>query len=298
MTKAQTFYVMGHKMAVLPLNQDVPGEPIILLHGVSHSVGGWSSDTVFRNLGPCYAISLPGHFPAGFPPGFTASQLTTELIGELVSRAITHVIGDRPATIAGFSTGGYAALVLGALYPKLATRLICIAGFAQGRWGGPVGAWQQRVRSGRLGRLGFELEMQVTKRIPLDMFLRASIWDHSVGDPQTLRVNRDGHRAFAKGLHDYFPGFSPRALAIYCQAMYDIDITELLPTIQAPTLVLFGSKDPIVPPEQGRLIARLVPKSTLAELAGAGHLVMVERPVEYDQIIASWLKESRKDIVR
>lgn len=292
----QTLYISGHKLAVLPLNPEASGETIILLHGFSHSIGGWLSDTTFRSLGRCYALSLPGHYPAAFPPGFERRQLTTELIAELLAKAIERIAGDQPVTLVGFSTGGYAALALAALYPQRIKRVICVAGFAQGRWGGPVGAWQRLACGNLLQRTRLWLQLQLLKYVPLGVLVKGKIWQQSAGDSPNIKAN-PLLRPYAAGLHRYMRGVRPGALIQYCQTMAAIDITALLPAIRLPMLVMFGSRDPIVPPEQGRLIASTVQNATLAELVGAGHLVMLERPSEYSQIIHSWMKESRRDLL-
>jgi poly(3-hydroxyoctanoate) depolymerase len=49
--------------------------------------------------------------------------------------------------------------------------------------------------------------------------------------------------------------------------------------IQAPTLVLMGVDDPIVPPVNGRIIAARVRRARL-ETVDCGHLFVLTRPVE------------------
>lgn len=49
------------------------------------------------------------------------------------------------------------------------------------------------------------------------------------------------------------------------------DQTALLRTIKAPTLVIHGTRDPLVPIACGRDIARLVPGAVMQEIDGMGH---------------------------
>ena len=81
------------------------------------------------------------------------------------------------------------------------------------------------------------------------------------------------------------------SLLPYFNRLPDIDITELLPKITSPALALAGNKDPIVPPEQSKIIAERVSKGQNVLLEGAGHLPMLERQNEYNRAITNWIEE-------
>ena len=51
----------------------------------------------------------------------------------------------------------------------------------------------------------------------------------------------------------------------------DGDRTALLAGIRAPTMVIHGLADPLVPVEAGRELARLIPAATLDLIPGMGH---------------------------
>jgi pimeloyl-ACP methyl ester carboxylesterase len=72
--------------------------------------------------------------------------------------------------------------------------------------------------------------------------------------------------------------------------MPDIDISDLLPRIAAPTMVLAGDMDPIVPPGQSQLIAERVQNGELVMLERAGHLPTSERTVQYQRLLTDWLE--------
>ena len=78
----------------------------------------------------------------------------------------------------------------------------------------------------------------------------------------------------------------------YFYRMPEIDISDWLPRITAPTLALTGDRDPIVPPAQAQQIAGLVKGAELAVIAGAGHLPFAEHATEYNAILAQWLAHS------
>lgn len=68
-----------------------------------------------------------------------------------------------------------------------------------------------------------------------------------------------------------------------------------LDDIEAPTLVVHGAADQVVPPEVGRETAIGLPAGRFHRLTGAGHLPFVERPAAYGRLLAGLL--SRADRV-
>jgi poly(3-hydroxyalkanoate) depolymerase len=61
-----------------------------------------------------------------------------------------------------------------------------------------------------------------------------------------------------------------------------------LSSLRQPTLVLMGRDDPLVPPLNGRILARLIPNARL-QMIDDGHLFMVTRPVETAAMIEAFL---------
>jgi pimeloyl-ACP methyl ester carboxylesterase len=69
------------------------------------------------------------------------------------------------------------------------------------------------------------------------------------------------------------------------------DAHDRLTEIRAPTLVVHGLEDVMVPPANGRLLAGLVPGARLLELSGAAHLYPTDEP-RADHEIAAFLAMS------
>jgi 3-oxoadipate enol-lactonase len=74
-------------------------------------------------------------------------------------------------------------------------------------------------------------------------------------------------------------------------AIFAFDIRDRLSEISARTLVLHGESDRLVPPENGRLLARLIPNSTLIMLPNASHVFMTDQPEAANDAILSFLKQ-------
>jgi len=56
------------------------------------------------------------------------------------------------------------------------------------------------------------------------------------------------------------------------------DTHARLPGVSAPTLVIHGAADELIPVENGRLIASLIPEARLEVLEEVGHLFFWEEP--------------------
>jgi class 3 adenylate cyclase len=71
------------------------------------------------------------------------------------------------------------------------------------------------------------------------------------------------------------------------------DVRELLPAIQAPTLVVQRARDQIAPPELGRYLAAHIPDARYVELDGADHIWFTENPDELVDEIEEFLTGNR-----
>lgn len=77
-------------------------------------------------------------------------------MARVMADAIRQIAGDRPVTLMGHSTGGFASLNIAAHYPQMARRVVSISGFAHGRWIGFLGFYQRIVRMGTAGKALFK----------------------------------------------------------------------------------------------------------------------------------------------
>ena len=56
------------------------------------------------------------------------------------------------------------------------------------------------------------------------------------------------------------------------------DVTEVAPLVHTPTLVLHVKQDAVVPFEQGRFLARLIPGARFVPLEGRNHVLLETEP--------------------
>ncbi|AXI55086.1 hypothetical protein SuNHUV7_41230 (plasmid) [Pseudoseohaeicola sp. NH-UV-7] len=78
-------------------------------------------------------------------------------------------------------------------------------------------------------------------------------------------------------------GASPRDLIEIMKVNSQIDITDILPSIKAPTLVLHKTEDALIDIEGGRTLAQMIPGAQLCEFSGRDHFAFMGN--ERDEIL-------------
>lgn len=288
MPKQYDFDIEGHKIAALGCNEQLPGTPAIFIHGITSTIHFWTVGQIplFAEKHRWYSLSLPGHYPAAFPRNFQGEELTPELIARVLRKAIRHLVGEQRVILVGYSTGAFAALAIAAQFPEMVERLICIAGFAQGRWTGALGMSQWMVRRGGwLGRAYYKSSYFMLGKSESLLRMGMNVY---LADRRAAYAN-PGYRQMTALSFPHLSKLDHNAMILWFQKMPEADIRNLLPSVTAPTLVMAGTKDPIVPPSQARLIADAVPQSQLVMLDGAGHMPMLERSQVYCDVVTGWM---------
>lgn len=67
------------------------------------------------------------------------------------------------------------------------------------------------------------------------------------------------------------------------------DVSGLAPRIAAPTLLLWGENDRLVPPALGEALRAILPGARLEVLPDAGHVVFWDRPERFNPLVISFL---------
>lgn len=66
-------------------------------------------------------------------------------------------------------------------------------------------------------------------------------------------------------------------------------IEDKLPHVRAPTMVVRGGRDPIVPRDWAQQVARLVPGGRLVEIPAAAHAVNFNAPAALARVVTRFL---------
>ncbi len=70
---------------------------------------------------------------------------------------------------------------------------------------------------------------------------------------------------------------------------YDPKLERRLERVQAPTLVIWGENDRLIPPVYGERYQQLIAGAKLVTLKGTGHMPMFEKPAEWSEAITKFL---------
>jgi pimeloyl-ACP methyl ester carboxylesterase len=81
----------------------------------------------------------------------------------------------------------------------------------------------------------------------------------------------------------------PLALLRATRQVLALDLTARAAAVQAPTLVVWGEHDTLVPIEIGRELVSALPNARLAVIPGAGHTPMWERPADFNRLVLEFL---------
>jgi pimeloyl-ACP methyl ester carboxylesterase len=77
----------------------------------------------------------------------------------------------------------------------------------------------------------------------------------------------------------------------------DPELEAALQHLQAPTLVLFGNLDRVMPPEMGRHYKKLLPNCHLVFVHDAGHEISIDRPEAVFDVVADFLERHEAFVI-
>ncbi len=283
-------YTHGHRLAVYDPTPDAADDngqpPLVLLHGICMTPRIWPHvlPQAYAKR-RCIAIGLPAHYPSRAPDRFEAQALTPAVFSEGMLAAVTSVLGDDARfDILGHALGGYAALAMAAAAPKRVNRIAAISPLVQGRYSGMLGFLQWLARNERFGRAGFSATLSTlgsTVRAARVSVLSATMRPRAF---HSWPANGAVMRATVEDLHH---GQRAHLRHVFAE-IHEYDLRDQLARIAAPTLVMHGTSDPIVPFSQARIVSHRVEKAQFLRLNGIGHMPFGEATATFNQSINEW----------
>lgn len=252
----KTAVVYGQNIRYVDAGQ---GPVVILLHGLGAVKEVW--------MGSFPTLSAQHHLYALDQLGFGHSD--KPLINYKIGTWVDFLYGFMQsqnigkATLVGNSLGGWIALDFTVRHPDLVDKLVLVdsAGLAWGPGGPAVDLNPSTLASTRalLESLFYDKKM-VTDDFVLQVFTR------HLG-------NNDGYTI-------------ERTLAGFAQPQFEDD---KLKSIHAPTLVVWGREDALIPVSRGARFRDGIPGAKLVVFDQCGHVPQLEKPAKFNQAVLDFL---------
>jgi pyruvate dehydrogenase E2 component (dihydrolipoamide acetyltransferase) len=259
--KPQTIEVGGRRMRYLKMGE-AEGSPVVLIHGFGGDLNSWLfSQPALAQKRPVYAIDLPGH-------GGSSKQVDGGDLAFLASAVfgLLNVLEIGSAHLVGHSLGGAVALELALSHPGCVKSLTLIA---------PAG-------------LGPEINIEY-----IEGFMRASrhkqlrpFVEQLFANPALVGRKMLDDIINYKRLDGAVEALNTIAGAVFEGGRQAVDLAPRLAELSVPLQVIWGEGDRIIPAAH----VNGVPAAVRVHLiAGAGHMVHMEKAQEVNELIEVFL---------
>ncbi|MGE3745302.1 MAG: alpha/beta fold hydrolase [Sphingomonadaceae bacterium] len=239
------------------------GEPLLLVHGLGASSDLWAAQVrPFAQHYEVVAIDVRGFGRSvATQLDFTLDNLVEDVVD------LCAVLKFDRVHFLGSSMGGFIGQKLALSAPGLCQSLIlCHTGSQNG-----------------IPREIIDSRLEAIRGMPMDDFA-ALVSKQALAepaDPFTLEWLRE---MIAKNDPDLYAHYLGTVLS-------DFDVTDRVGEIRAPTLIISGSEDRVIPPRFGVTLHELMPGSRHHLMSGVGHLGYAEKPDEFNSLVLEFLDQ-------
>ncbi|HVW67804.1 MAG TPA: alpha/beta hydrolase [Steroidobacteraceae bacterium] len=257
----------GETLAYLTMGNPA-GRPVVLIHGYTDSARDWVPLIPYLSKSfHLLVVDLRGHGRSSKPDCcYTLPDFAYDIV------LLLDALRIRQADIVGHSLGSLVAQTFAENWPERTGKVVLISSTG----GPPPGAARQKPQ--------FDFAAQIRQlREPLDPDSPFMIawWDSPTPvDPDFIRRQRRDAAAIPLRVW----------LAVLDQALGDpADLQRTLPRLTAPTLLIWGSKDPIMEPAVRDTLRAALPHARVKVFAGLGHNPFWEDPSGCAAVINAFL---------
>lgn len=265
--------ISGRKIAydeARPANPADERGTILLLTGLASKRLGWYGQ--IEVFGREYRTIAMDHRDTGdsdeVAEDYTPADLADDAAALLQALDISH------AHVIGISLGGFAALQFALRHADMLDKLVLVSTSAGGSTHVPASPEIIALLTPEPGLEVGERAIRSYSRIMAVEFVAAH--------PEALE--RIAHTA----------RYRPQSAAGYMRqlrASLAHDVVDALHRITAPTLIIHGNLDPLVPPQNGAYLAAHIPGAKHLVYQGVGHIPIVERADDFNRDVLAFLSE-------
>lgn len=178
-------------------------------------------------------------------------------------KAVAEAAGVLRCPLLGVSAGGAVGIAYAVRHPERVSRLLLYGAYARGR---------------------MKRSPTPAQREEAEMLIKAMEYGWGQSNPAFRQIYTslflpDGTAAQVGWFNELQRiSTSPAIAARIFQSTFQLDVTPLLERLRVPTLVLHAQGDAVVPFEEGRLLAALIPGARFVPLEGRNHVLLAVEP--------------------
>lgn len=233
------------------------GPALILMHG-----WGCKADTVASieriaaKTHTVYNLDLPGFGASSEPPEVWGVEQYTQMLEQFVAQL--NIVNP---VLIGHSFGGRISILYSSRNACSKVILVDAAG----------------VKPRRKPSYYFKVYSFKTAKVLAKTFL-----------PKERAEKLIDHMRGGSGSSDYAQA-SPRMRAILSRCVNE-DLKSVMPSIKAPTLLIWGEDDTATPLSDAQTIEKLVPGAALVSFPHCGHYSFLDNPIQFAAVLDSFLR--------
>ncbi|MGH7579465.1 MAG: alpha/beta fold hydrolase, partial [Gemmatimonadales bacterium] len=177
--------------------------------------------------------------------------------------AVVDRLGLERFPLLGISQGGPIAIAYTLRHPERVSRLILYGSYSQGRGHRNLSEREREEREVmlRMIAVGWGQDHAAFRQVFTSLFIPGA-------SPEQAHWFNELQRVSA----------SPQNAAFIARTFDDLDVRDLAPRLDLPTLVLHGTGDLRIPFAEGRLLASLIPGARFVSLESRNHILLEGEP--------------------
>ncbi len=265
-------------------NADTNKPPILLIHGFGAAMDQWRDNIpALAAEHTVYTIDLLGFGASEKPPTDYSIYLWVEQVLNFWQKFV-----GTPMIIVGNSIGALVATIAASNHPEIAEGVVTISLPDIEAFQALVPKWLQPLERAvnAIVNAIFIKPLFYLFRQPwmIRFVLKAIVYcDRSRVDDQLVEIiakparDRQAAEAFA------------RLNRSINQPNYSPSLTQALSKLQVPLLILWGSRDRIIPPSEGKRLVQYAANASLVYLENVGHCAHDDSPERVNHEILTWL---------
>jgi pimeloyl-ACP methyl ester carboxylesterase len=177
--------------------------------------------------------------------------------------AVVDGLGLERFPLLGISQGGPIAIAYTVRHPERVSRLILYGGYSRGRSHRNLSEWEREEREVmlRMIAVGWGKDHAAFRQVFTSLFIPEANREQANWFNELQRVSA-----------------TPENAVRIARTFDDLDVRELAPRLELPTLVLHATGDLRVPFAEGRLLASLIPGARFIPLESRNHILLEGEP--------------------